>query len=58
VLHFFFRLISFFVEFHPSRPLIRIITKEGKTIGADGVVAVAEALRENSTLQRLDIVRM
>ena len=38
---------SFFVSF-----------QRNNNIGADGIVAVAEALRGNSTLQRLEIVRM
>ena len=48
-----------FVEFRPSPPLIRIISQDGnRKIGDDGARAIADAMRTNSSVQELDLVRM
>jgi hypothetical protein len=47
-----------FVEFPPSPPLIRIISQENNHIGAAGARAIADAMRTNSSVQRLNLVRM
>jgi hypothetical protein len=47
-----------FVEFLPSRPLIRIISQHGNGIGADGARAIADAMRTNSSVQYLSLVRL
>jgi hypothetical protein len=46
------------VGFPPSPPLIRIISQGGNIIGADGARAIADAMRTNSSVQTLDLVRM
>ena len=47
-----------FVEFPPSPPLIRIISQGHNNIGADGVRTIADAIRTNSSVQKLNLVRM
>jgi hypothetical protein len=46
------------VEFPPSPPLIRIISQHGNNIGADGARAISDAIRTNSSVQKLKLVRM
>ncbi len=63
------RLFSvFFVAFPPSPhvpscacgspPLIRIISQDNNNIGADGARAIADAIRTNSSVRELYLVRM
>jgi hypothetical protein len=55
------RLFQFcfsFVEFPPSPPLIRIISQSRNNIGDDGMRAIADAMRTNSSVQKLSLVRM
>jgi hypothetical protein len=47
-----------FVEFPPSPPLIRIISQNGNDIRADGARAIADAIRTNSSVQKLYLVRI
>ena len=47
-----------FVEFPPSPPLIRIISQSSNIIGDDGTRAIADAVRTNSSVQLLGLVRM
>ena len=55
------RLFQFyfsFVEFPSSPPLIRIISQYYNDIGDDGTRAIADAMRTNSSVQTLYLVRM
>ncbi len=55
------RLFQFylsFVELPPSPPLIRIISQGENEIGANGARAIADAMRTNSSVQWLNLVRM
>jgi hypothetical protein len=55
------RLFQFyfsFVEFPPSPPLIRIISQGNNEIGDDGARAIADAMRTNSSVRALVLVRM
>jgi len=58
VLHVFFHFYLCFVAFPPSRPLIRIISQNSNNIGDDGMRAIADAMRTNSSVQSLFLVRM
>jgi hypothetical protein len=53
-----FSVFFSFVEFPPSPPLIRIISQSYSEIGDDGARAIADAMRTNSSVQSLDLVRM
>jgi hypothetical protein len=54
----YFQFYLCFVEFPPSPPLIRIISQGANQIGDDGTRAIADAMRTNSSVQELDLVRM
>ncbi len=54
----FCEIIFSFVEFPPSPPLIRIISQGGNEIGDVGLRAIADAMRTNSSVQTLYLVRM
>jgi hypothetical protein len=47
-----------FVEYPPSPPLIRIISQNDNNIGDNGARAIADAIRTNSSVQLLNLVRM
>jgi hypothetical protein len=47
-----------FVEFPQSPPLIRIVSQGGNNFGDDGARAIADAIRTNSSVQALHLVRM
>jgi hypothetical protein len=47
-----------FVELPPSPPLIRIILQKNNKIGDDGARAIADAMRTNSSVQKLWLVRI
>jgi hypothetical protein len=46
------------VDFPPSRLLTRSVFQDENNIGADGARAVADAMRFNSSVQELWLVRM
>ena len=53
-----FSVFFSFVEFPPSPPLIRIISQSNNKIGGDGARAIADAMRTNSSVRELNLVRM
>jgi hypothetical protein len=53
-----FQFSLIFVEFSPSPSLIRIISQSRNNIGDDGMRAFADAMRANSSVQTLCLVRM
>ncbi len=52
-----FQFCFCFVEFPLSPPLIRIVSQSGNRIGADGGRAIADAMRSNSSVRELILVR-
>jgi hypothetical protein len=53
-----FQFCFSFVELPPSPSLIRIISQSDNEIGDDGTRAIADAMRTNSSVQALNLVRM
>jgi hypothetical protein len=51
-------IVFSFGEFPPSPPLIRIISQSDNEIGDVGARAIADAMRTNSSVQALGLVRM
>jgi hypothetical protein len=58
VLHVCFSICFSFAEFPSSPPLIRIILQGDNEIGDVGARAIADAMRANSSVQKLSLVRM
>jgi hypothetical protein len=58
VLHVCFSICFSFAKFPPSPPLIRIISQSDNKIGDVGARAIADAMRTNSSVQWLGLVRM
>ena len=53
-----FSVFFIFVEFPPSPPLIRIISQHHNKFGDDGARVIADAIRTNSSVRMLYLVRM